>query len=651
MRTFFQNFSRRGDKRPGTRQEGTAITVAPSDLSARQEIGELADSAHEPVRRPWLRPLVIALALICLIGYIVAAGILGVYDGLRDRALRDQQLAQEHYALGMGYLQAGEYELAIAEFDLALNHNPKLREAQAQLRYAKELARTLATPTSETRQDAAQLLYREAVAYYESGNLAQAVTVLEELRGLDPDYQQKNVELMLTTAHYQLGLNAAAQNHLEEAATHFKAVLALKPGDPSAQDQLNMLELYTAALSNWGQDWSAAIQALKGLYAIAPEYKDVRTRLHDAYLYRAQSYVTQGDWCRVAEDYTSAAEVLPLESTVDIRDDALMRCQAMARTPEATVEIRVSPRPTSLATAQPQVSPIPTSASTGQERPTAGPTASATIPRGAGEGRIVFSALDAVRQKTDLYLLNLSTGEVTLLWESGSQPAFGLGGGRLAFRNLDPFHLGLSILDLRSRTVSEMTNHPEDSTPAWSPDNLQIAFASNKHGDRKWRIYVISPGEVRGEGQEWVYGQMPAWSPDGSELAYHGCDERGDNCAVWLMLAGGFNPRRLTSHPSDTAPAWSPDGRQIAFVSARSGNWELYVVDLATGQERRLTDHPAADVAPVWSPSGKQLAFLSNRDGRWAIHLLDIRSGSVQMLTTTGDPYPDPLSERLSWVP
>ena len=650
--SFFNILTLRIRKLLGKEQKETvAISSAASpDPPNAGDLGEFADYGHEPVRQTWFRPLLIALAVVCLIGYLVASGILGVYDGLRDRALQDQQLAQEHYSLGLDYLQAGEYELAIAEFELALNHNPNLREARAQLQHVKELARALVTPTSETRQDAAQLLYREAVAYYESGNLAQAVAILEELRGLDPGYQQKNVELMLTTAHYQLGLNAAAQNHLDEAAAHFKAVLTLKPGDPSAQDQLNILELYTAALSNWGRDWSAAIQALKGLYTIAPEYKDVRTRLHEAYLYRAQSYVTQGDWCRVAEDYASAAKVLPLESTVDIRDDALMRCQAMVKTPEPTPEVKATPQPTSQAPAQPQAPPTLTRTSANQEHVPVTVTASPS-PLGVGEGRIVFSALDAVRQKTDLYLLNLSSGEVKLLWENGSQPAFGLGGGRLAFRNLDPFHLGLSILDLRSESVSEMTNHPEDSTPAWSPDNLQIAFASNKHGDRKWRIYVISPGEVRGEGQEWIYGQMPAWSPDGSQLAYHGCDERGDNCAVWIMLTGGFNPHRLTSHPSDTAPAWSPDGRQIAFVSARSGNWELYVVDVTSAQERRLTDHPAADVAPVWSPGGKQLAFLSNRDGRWAIHMLDLRSGSVRMLTATGDPYPDPLSEQLSWVP
>jgi hypothetical protein len=78
---------------------------------------------------------------------------------------------------------------------------------------------------------------------------------------------------------------------------HFEAVLALKPNDGDAKDQLNLVNLYKAALSNWDTNWPATIQALKGLYALAPSYKDVRVRLHDAHSYLAQAYSTEGNWC------------------------------------------------------------------------------------------------------------------------------------------------------------------------------------------------------------------------------------------------------------------------------------------------------------------------------------------------------------------
>ena len=203
-------------------------------------------------------------------------------------------------------------------------------------------------------------------------------------------------------------------------------------------------------------------------------------------------------------------------------------------------------------------------------------------------------------------MVDLAQGAARLLRENASQPAFSPGTSRLAFHNHDPQHLGLGIVNVRNSEFHELTDHVEDVAPTWSPDAEQMLFASNKHGDRKWRIYVISPQVQRGEGEEWIFGRMPAWSPLGDRIAYHGCDERGDNCGLWLMQPGGFGPTRLTTDPSDTAPAWSPDGSQIAFISTRAGNWEIYLADVESGQVRRLTNHSAAaDVAPTWSPDGK----------------------------------------------
>lgn len=616
------------------------LVPVPAELPPIEGLDEQDEDTARRNPRTWLWTLIAALFVVLLVVYVVVLGGLGVYHGLRDQALANRQFAQEHYALGLTHLEANDYELAIAEFELALRHDSDLSAARTRLHEAKELAKAQSTPTSETRRDAATLLYNEAVTYYESGSLEQAVTALDELRGLDADYQRENVEMMLTTAHYRLGLNAVQEDHLDEATDHFESVLALKHDDKDAQDQLNLVHLYTAALNYWERDWSAAIQALKGLYALAPDYKDVQIRLRDAYIYQAQTYAEQGAWCSAADGYAAAVEILPIETTVDKRDDAAIRCQATAEAPLPTATSRVTATsratagPTAEETASPQATPQPTPAVVA-----------------AGTGQIAFTSFDATRQRHDIYLVDLSQRDARLLRENGSQPAFAPGGKRLAFRNLDPLHLGLGILDLRKQEVSELTAHLEDSMPAWSPDTSQIAFASDKEGDRKWRIYVISPGEVRGEGEQWAFGWTPAWSLDGSRIAYHGCDEHGDQCGVWVMQPGGFNPARLTTDASDTAPAWSPDGSQVAFVSARSGNWEIYVADVATGQETRLTDHPGIDTAPIWSPDGQQLAFLSNREGGWAVYILEIGSGQVQKIIATGDAYPDPIGERLSWLP
>jgi len=584
--------------------------------------------------------LVAALVVVSLVLYVVVLGVKGVYDGLQERTLENRKIAQEHYALGVEKMAAQQYDLAAAEFDLALRHDSTLREAEAMLREAKEMAKSQATPTSETRQDAAALLYRQAVDAYESGDLAGAIAVLDELRALDAQYQAENVLTMLTMAHYRAGLNAVAADQMDDARAHFQSVLALAPDDKEAQDQLNLVDLYSAALSYWERDWSATIQAFKGLYALAPGYKDVKSRLHNAYINQAHAYVSEANWCRAAEQYASAVALMPLESTVDARDEARILCQTASATATAL--------PPGGVALQPGASPSPPAGTAAVAGDATTPT---PAPMAAGSGRIVFASYDGIRQQHDLYIVDLAQRDARLLQPNASQPAFDASGRRLAFRSLDPAQLGISILDPQTGQRLETTAHAEDSCPTWSSDGGQLVFASNKHGDRLWRLYAISTGEVRGEGQEWILGQMPAWSQDGSRLAYHGCDQRGNRCAVWVMQPGGTNAAPLTSDASDRSPAWSPDGSQVAFVSSRAGNWEIYVVEIATGVERRLTDHAAADVAPTWSPDGRRLAFLSNRDGAWAVYLLDIKSGQVQKLIAAGDAYPDPLSERMDWIP
>jgi TolB protein len=621
---------RKKDNEPGDQ------LPVPGELPPIPELEAEDEREAEKSPRVWLWTLLAASAVALMFIYVVALGVLGVYDGLKDRARQSFDIAQDHYELGMSYLEDNEYELAIAEFELALRHDSSMENAQAYLQEAKELAESEITPTSETRQDASRTLYVQAVTQYEAGNLDQTLEILDELRGLDPDFQRENVQTMLITAHAQVGLDALRSDSLDEAAAHFEAVLELDPDNGDAQEQLNLLDLYQVALNQWQQDWTAAIQSLKGLYALAPEYKDVRVRLRDAYLFHAQDLADDGNWCRAYEQYAAAVEILPLESTVDKRDDAQILCQATAEAPTATP----TRRPTAQATSEAQVTATPGSSPT-----------PATASQPAGQGQIAFTSFDALRQRTDIYVLNLGQGAARLLQESASQPAFSPNGAMLAFHNQDPEHLGLGVLDLRTNQLSELTDHVEDSAPVWSPDLVQIAFASNKHGDRKWRIYAISPYAVRGEGEEWIYGRMPSWSPDGSQLAYHGCDERGDNCGVWLMLAGGFEPARLSTDLSDTTPAWSPNGQQVIFISSRAGNWELYVVDVDSKVETRLTEHRAADVAPTWSPDGKKVAFLSNREGAWAVYVLEIASGNVQKVIATGDNYPDPVNERLSWIP
>ena len=66
-------------------------------------------------------------------------------------------------------------------------------------------------------------------------------------------------------------------------------------------------------------------------------------------------------------------------------------------------------------------------------------------------------------------------------------------------------------------------------------------------------------------------------------------------------------------------PAFDPDGKRIAFTSNRTGDYEIYIVDVTEsgepGKLRRVTNSEGRDTHPKFSPDGKWLVFASARSG------------------------------------
>jgi Tol biopolymer transport system component/C-terminal processing protease CtpA/Prc len=96
----------------------------------------------------------------------------------------------------------------------------------------------------------------------------------------------------------------------------------------------------------------------------------------------------------------------------------------------------------------------------------------------------------------------------------------------------------------------------------------------------------------------------PGISPDGTEVAFV---SGGD---IWTVGSAGGTARLLVSHPAtESRPVYSPDGTRLAFTSTRTGNGDVYVLHLPTGDLKRLTFSEAAERVDSWSADGKYLYF------------------------------------------
>ena len=78
-------------------------------------------------------------------------------------------------------------------------------------------------------------------------------------------------------------------------------------------------------------------------------------------------------------------------------------------------------------------------------------------------------------------------------------------------------------------------------------------------------------------------------SPDSSQLAISDNSQGDHNSLVYLVPMSGGAPRRITTKSPSYWHGWSPDGKTLAFVGQRNGEFDIYTIPAAGGEETRLT--------------------------------------------------------------
>jgi Tol biopolymer transport system component/photosystem II stability/assembly factor-like uncharacterized protein len=167
------------------------------------------------------------------------------------------------------------------------------------------------------------------------------------------------------------------------------------------------------------------------------------------------------------------------------------------------------------------------------------------------------------------------------------------------------------------------TKQPFNFCPTWSPDGEWLLFLSGEH-------YDCHPHVVRADGTclkklagrggykgvvEFLdapdfhggSSDVPAWAADGKSVFYTAAV--GRNVELFRVTLDG-KTEQLTDAPAGSLhyhPRPSPDGKWLAYGSRRDGVRQLFVMRLADGKERRVTDLKEGHAAmwPYWQPDGQ----------------------------------------------
>lgn len=147
------------------------------------------------------------------------------------------------------------------------------------------------------------------------------------------------------------------------------------------------------------------------------------------------------------------------------------------------------------------------------------------------------------------------------------------------------------------------------ATPSFSPDGKRVAFVSNKDGSPRIYVMEIPPEGATLEDVRPVLvskrnreNTSPAWSPDGMKLAYSAMS--GQTRQIWIYDFSTGEEKQLT-HGGNTHkenPTWAPNSLHLAYNSGDENKSELYLINLNQPEAVKVTSGFGEKRFPSWEP-------------------------------------------------
>lgn len=189
-----------------------------------------------------------------------------------------------------------------------------------------------ASPTPDPNMERIALLWQELDQAWAKADWPTAIAILEQVRALDPSYD--DLEEKLFAAHFNYGVYLVSRNLMERAVIEFTAALEASPDDINAQGERRFALLYIQGSRRYdAHDWEGAIRSFQTIFEEDPDYKDVRQLLYASYYNAGRQLEQAGNLAQARTYYNQALQVNPRGSEAQA---GLARITAALKPPTPT---------------------------------------------------------------------------------------------------------------------------------------------------------------------------------------------------------------------------------------------------------------------------------------------------------------------------
>ncbi len=252
------------------------------------------------------------------------------------------------------------------------------------------------------------------------------------------------------------------------------------------------------------------------------------------------------------------------------------------------------------------------------------------------EGKQIFGKR-YLEKITDYRLLIHRAGNDIFLKITGHKGIFL---SKFLFDNKSTGNKEIYICDFDGYNLKKITNEKAIAQfPRWSPDGTGFAFTLNRDGHFIPHYMNISSGKIKKLSEKEGLGSR--WHPNGGGIDLT-LREKWGYTDIYSADMNGGNLKKLTSNQcEDFSPSRSPDNKKLVFVSDRAGLPQIYVKDLTTGTEERITYDFKYCTSPVWSSLNK-IAFVVVEKGVHDIYTMNPDGTGLRKLTEGDDNNEEP---------